>query len=119
MKEEIEKFAPKKEKPVIEELKELKEKEIERMEEDKTYGSPWKNIKPEHLVPEVQEIYDLFRKNQLDVVQEKFQVANTEAEEIKNRERRFSNIEFLHWIDDKINQALSKKTLEEERQKGN
>lgn len=106
------------EKAVMEKLKELKEKETERMEEDNTLG-PWKNIEPEHLTPEAQELFDLFEKDQLEVVQEKFQDVSSKIEEIKDKKIKSSNENFLHWIDDKVNAEVSKRTLEEQREKEN
>lgn len=115
MEEGIEQF--KKQEPVIERLEGLREKEIERMEQDPTYGGPWKNIQPEHLITEVQELYDSFEKDQLELVQGKFQQANSIIEKMKDGPIKSSNLGFLHWIDDKIDDKLSGSTLEEGREK--
>lgn len=119
MKEEIEQFKKQEsaQEPVIERLEELRKKEIERMEQDPTYGGPWKNIQPEHLITEVQELYDSFVKDQLELVQGKFQQANSIIEKMKDGPIKSSNLGFLHWIDDKIDVARSKKALEQGREK--
>ena len=118
MEERIEKFKEQ-ERPVSERLEELKQKEIKRMEEDPTHGGPWKNIEPEHLTLEVQELYDLFEKNQLDVIQDKFREAGEKIGKMKNGKAKDSNTNFLQWIDNRINAELSKKTLEAQREKEN
>lgn len=118
MKEGIEEFKGQK-RPVAERLEELKQKEIKRMEEDPTHGGPWKNIEPGHLTLEVQDLYDLLGRNQLDVIRDKFREAGEKIEEMKNGKVKDSNTNFLQWINGRINVELSKKTLKDQREKEN
>jgi hypothetical protein len=107
-----------KEKPIEEKLEELKDKEIKKMEKDKTLG-PWKQIEVEHLIPEAQEVFQLLDEGKVDMTRAKFDEASIKIEKIKNPKKKYSNQHFMHWIDGKIDVAISKEQLEEERGKDN
>jgi hypothetical protein len=100
----------------IERLKEIKEKEMIRMKEEKTSG-PWRHIEPENLIKEVLELYDLFERRKLKVAKVKLEEVSEKIAKIKDKKVKASNERFVQWIDDRIATGLLSDELEEEREK--
>ena len=111
MRESIEK---KEEKPTVEILEEIRNKEMEAAKEEKS-STAWNTIIPSLLIPELLETYDLLSNGEPKLAGEKLKEAAIALEKIKDKERKLSNENFIHLYDDKINTQLAKKQLESER----
>lgn len=107
------------EKTVLERLKEIKAKEEKNKKENPTYGSPWFIISPEKLIPEAQEVFDLFEKEELLPAREKLAALKEKIEKMKKGDEKISNENFLSWIDDKIETKFLNRQLKEEQEKDN
>ena len=107
------------EKSVVERLKEIKAKEESIKKEDPTYGTPWSIINPEKLIPEAQELFDLFDKDNTDTARAEILMIGERIEKIRDKEQKKINEEFIKWIDDKIEKKFLDKQLEEDKQKDN
>jgi hypothetical protein len=122
MKESIEKALSKKEgkeKTVTEQLEEIKEADLERMKEDKTFRSPWLHIEPELLSNETQDIFSHFQDGEFEVAQGRLEEAREKISKTKKGKDKSSNEGFLQWIDNRIAAEIAKKELEEEKEKDN
>lgn len=107
------------EKSVVGRLKEIKAKEESIKKEDPAYGTPWSIIDPEKLIPEAQELFDLFAKDNIETARAEILMIREKIEKIGNKEQKQSNEEFVNWIDDKIEDRFRDRQLEEDKQKDN
>lgn len=105
------------EKSVIERLKEIKEKEEIIKKENPTYGTPWSVINPEKLSQEALELYELYDKGDIKAAEAEISVVRDKLKEIKNKEEKENNEQFINWIDDKIGSKFLGDQLEEDKQK--
>lgn len=123
MKEEIEKLniekEKKQEKTAIEELRDIKIREEEKRKEDKIYSSPWHVIKPDKLSSGLVDLYDDYRKGELEVAQSKLLALGEKIEKEKNKETKENNQKFFRWINEEIVSAFSQKKTNEFKQQDN
>ncbi len=107
----------KKEKPNENLLVIFKEKEMEAMEENRTYPRAWEHIDPNKLIDGCQKIFDLYKKGDSDSLTDalnKIDVINKKIEKMKDIEEKKSTQKFIEWIDDKVKGARSTALTKEE-----
>jgi len=119
VRESIEKrISKKKEESILEKLKGIKAKEEKIAKEDKT-GTAWSLIDPELLIEDARELFSHYEKGEFDIAQGELKKVLTEIEKIKEEKIKNSNESFVHWIDNKIGDALANKERREEIEKDN
>ena len=100
----------------LDKLKEFKAKEEEAIKEDALlHSKSWEHINPDLLIKSCQELFELYTIDTLESLSEALShlpVIEQEINKIKNKEERDSNLDFYHWIDDKIR---AKHKLESEK----
>lgn len=91
---------------VPEELEKIKIDDIEKMEDDKTYRSPFLHIEIKDLIPEAQELYLAFERKDFVAAQGMLAELDEKIEKIKKESTKISNQQFRFWIDNKIIEGM-------------
>ena len=119
-KESIENLGQKKEeeKSVIEKLVEIKEREEKISQEDKR-GTPWHTINPEDLISEARKVFTSFESGEFETAKEALKAVREKIGQIKDSKEKTSNEEFANLFDDKIEEKIVQKVLEEDKEKDN
>jgi hypothetical protein len=119
-KESIENLGQKKEeeKSVIERLMEIKGREEKIAQEDKT-GTPWHTINPEDLTSEARKVFTSFESGEFETAKEALKAVREKIGQIKDSKEKTSNEEFANLFDDKIEEKIVQKGLEEDKEKDN
>lgn len=119
-KESIENLGQKKEKEksVIEKLTEIKEREEKISQEDKR-GTPWHTINPKDLISEARKVFTSFESGEFETAKEALKAVREKIGQIKDSKEKTSNEEFANLFDDKIEEKIVQKVLEEDKEKDN
>ena len=122
----LEKIKTRKENIVLKKLEEFKQREEQAKKEDRRYSGPLDHTDIADLDDEIiredeknDGIYSLFLKGQFESAREKVRVFKKEVESWEDGGRKISNIEFLNWIDNKIDLEIMNASNQEDIAKDN
>ena len=91
---------------VPEKLEGIKVDDIEKMDDDKTYRSPFLHIEINDLIPEALALYAAYEEKDFKAAQGKLAELDEKIEKIKKETVKTSNQQFRFWIDNKIDEGM-------------
>lgn len=95
-------MARKSEETISEKLNKVKGADIEKMEDDKTYRSPFLHIEIDDLIPKALDMYSAYEQKNFLAAKGMLVDLADKIGKIKKENVKKSNQEFLFWIDNKI-----------------